>query len=167
MNTNPWYVDVEFNVAEQVTEDAMFDVLDALHSHSAAASFARDRRSAGISLTVEAEGATTAANEAAAIVRSLSNLIGEAEIVKIDVETEEQRRKSLEKPTIPELVGFAEIAELASVSRQRARQLADRPDFPVAVVETAAGPLRVKAAVEGWLRSWNRAPGRPRKVATA
>jgi hypothetical protein len=67
-------------------------------------------------------------------------------------------------PSIPELVGYAEIAEMFDVSRQRARQLADLAGFPAAVVETAAGPLRVRKQVEDWGKGWERKTGRPRKA---
>lgn len=67
-------------------------------------------------------------------------------------------------PSLPELVGYAEIADIFGVTRQRARQLVDLPGFPAAVVETQAGPLRVRAQVEAWGQSWKRKSGRPRKV---
>jgi hypothetical protein len=69
-----------------------------------------------------------------------------------------------ESPTIPELWGYAEIADHFDVTRQRARQLVDLPGFPVAVVDTASGPLRVRAQVEAWGETWQRKSGRPRKV---
>jgi len=68
-------------------------------------------------------------------------------------------------PVIPDLVSYAEIAEIAGVSRQRARQFADIEGFPKPVVETAAGPLRLKASVEAWVERRNTKPGRPRKTA--
>ena len=68
-----------------------------------------------------------------------------------------------EHPAIPDLVGYAEIADMLGVTRQRALQLAGGAGFPVAVVETKAGPLRVKAQVEGWASRWERKSGRPRK----
>lgn len=68
-------------------------------------------------------------------------------------------------PSIPELVGYAEIADMFDVTRQRARQLVDLAGFPTAVVETASGPLRVRAQVEAWGKTWQRKGGRPRKAA--
>lgn len=70
-------------------------------------------------------------------------------------------------PSIPELVGFTEIADMFGVSRQRAVQLAKQAGFPAAVVETAAGSLRVRSQVEAWGKTWERKTGRPRKVAEA
>ena len=68
------------------------------------------------------------------------------------------------EPSIPELVGYAEIADMARVSRQRARQFADLSGFPVAVITTQAGPLRVRRSVEQWLAVRHPKPGRPAKV---
>jgi len=77
--------------------------------------------------------------------------------------THEHDRRVLQ-PSIPELVGYAEIAEMAGVTRQRAAQLGDVIGFPAAVVETKAGPLRVKSQVARWLSRWERKPGRPPKA---
>lgn len=71
-------------------------------------------------------------------------------------------KEEIETPTIPDLVGYAEIAEIAGVSRSRARQFADLDGFPAPVVETAAGPLRLKSAVQAWVATRNTKPGRPR-----
>jgi hypothetical protein len=71
----------------------------------------------------------------------------------------------VEQPSIPELWGYVEIAEHFGVTRQRARQLTDLAGFPAAVVDTAAGPLRVRQQVEAWGSTWERKSGRPRKSA--
>lgn len=101
--------------------------------------------------------ATTAALQA------VEQAVG-AKATGIEVLTEHEHQRRTMRPTIPELVGYAEIAEMAGVTRQRARTLAENIGFPMAVVETAAGPLRVRAQVEAWLRTWERRSGRPPKV---
>lgn len=147
-------------------EDAEFDVLDVMSDHSAVISVSRDRRRGALSLTIDAVGAHEAAVLLAPVLQPVERILGDLAITKMDVMDESSRDVQVSEASFPELVGYAEIAEMADVSRQRARQLASRTDFPIPVVETAAGPLRVKAAVERWLSSWDRTPGRPRRVSS-
>jgi hypothetical protein len=164
MTASPWYVDVDFSVANPLPEEIEFDVLDAVRDYSPAMSVWPDRVRASLSVAVEAESAPKAAATTEEIVASLNRLLGASIVTAIDVQSEEARRMRDEDPRIPDLVGYAEIADMAGVSRQRAREIAHLAGFPVAVVETTAGPLRVKAAVESWLANWERKPGRPRKL---
>ncbi|MEW1724285.1 hypothetical protein [Streptomyces sp. NPDC093109] len=53
-------------------------------------------------------------------------------------------------------VGVTDIGEMLKVSRQRANQLAARTDFPAPVVQTRAGRLWDRAAVEQWATAWDR-----------
>lgn len=160
MATN-WYVDAELDTAAKLSEDAAFDVLEALAPYAGQVSIHPASNRVGASLTVHASSATEAVATASTIVTST---FPAASVVQLDVMTEEVREDRNSRPIIPELVGFAEIAEMAGVSRQRARTIAQRSDFPAAVVETAAGPLRVKAAVDHWLTTWTRKAGRPAAV---
>lgn len=84
----------------------------------------------------------------------------------VEVLDEATAHARLEVPTIPDLVGYAEIAEIAGVSRQRAQQLGQTHGFPGPVVTTKAGPLRTRAAVEAWVKRWDRRPGPKSKEAT-
>lgn len=167
MNTSPWYVDIDFTVSEELADGVEFGVLEALEPYAAAMSTNRDRRGGGVSFTVEAESVTATVPEIQKAVDSIRHILGGLHIIHVDVRTEEAIKASNATLSIPDLVGYSEIAELAGVSRQRAREIAHLEGFPVPVVETAAGPLRVKEAVESWLKSWDRKPGRPRKLATA
>lgn len=157
----PWYVDVEVITAGRLSEDSAFDVLEALIPYSGQISLASASNEVGASLTVEADSAAAAVTAASEVI---STTFHDAEVVRLDVMTEAVRSDRNNHPVIPELVGFAEIADMAGVSRQRARTIAQRSDFPAAVVETAAGPLRVKAAVQHWLNGWTRQTGRPAAV---
>lgn len=167
MTTGPWYVDLDFSVSEALTEDVAFDVLDVLGAHSAAMSTDRDFRGGSVSFAIEAPNAAGAVPLIEAVTAKIRSVLGDIDVTRVDVMTEAARKALNEHPSIPPLVGYAEIADLAGVTRQRARELAHLEGFPVAVVETAAGPLRVKAAVESWIGDWDRKPGRPRKMATA
>ncbi|WIB25397.1 hypothetical protein [Curtobacterium sp. MCSS17_015] len=160
MRTN-WYVDVELSTADRISSDAAFNVLEALAPYAGQISLDPASSRVGASLTVEATNANAAVSAAQSIIETT---FPQSEVVQLDVMTEEVREDRNNHPTIPELVGFVEIADMAGVSRQRARTIAQRNDFPAAVVETAAGPLRVKAAVESWLQTWSRKPGRPAAV---
>lgn len=166
MTIKPWYIDLDFTSSRKLEDEAAFDVLAALSEYSAQFSLHTDRNAGSLSATVDARNAKAAAEKAADLLTQVSELIGDVEIVQLDVMTEEVREHINDSPSIPDLVGYAEIAEMARVSRQRAREIAQRPGFPVAVVETASGPLRVKAAVARWIESWDRSPGR-RKVVPA
>ena len=57
------------------------------------------------------------------------------------------------QPLYPDVVGYSEIADMAGVSRQAARLWGSNPTFPPAVIETAQGPLRLKAAVQAWIEA--------------
>lgn len=162
MSTHTWYVDIDFTHAG-MAEDIEFDVLEQLAEYAAVISVAADRNHASVSLSIEATGALEAATGAR---KAVEAVISEIDVTAIEVTSEEVRKARVFEPSIPELVGYAEIAEIAGVSRTRARELAEKPDFPSAVVETAAGPLRIKEAVEAWVAGWDRTPGRPKKLAT-
>lgn len=166
MTVSTWYIDVEFTSLDLVPEDAEFDVLEAMSDYSAVMSISRDRLGGALSLAFEATEAQEAAVSLGAVLQPVGRILGELRVTEIDVMDESTRNARAEEATFPELVGYAEIADMADISRQRARQIASRADFPVPVVETAAGPLRVKAAVEKWLSSWDRTPGRPRGVSS-
>ncbi len=158
-----WYADVDFIAADPLTPDIAISITKLLASHGAAMSLSPDGGTAGISLAVDAENALEAANEAARIVDDVVNT--GIEIIKLDVRDASTMTEEITTPVIPDLVSYAEIAEIAGVSRQRARQFADIEGFPKPVVETAAGPLRLKTSVEAWVERRNTKPGRPRKTA--
>lgn len=160
MASTPWYVEVGYQLSTPLSDDAAFDAIEALSDHAAAMSIHTDRKSGSVSATVEARNAKAAAESAATLLASAKEFLGDVEIVQLDVMTEAVRTERNNALSIPALVGYAEIADMAKVSRQRARDIAQREGFPVAVVETAAGPLRVKSAVESWIRTWDRTPGR-------
>ncbi len=72
--------------------------------------------------------------------------------------------KRLEEPPYPDLVGITEIAELLDVSRQRASELARSSKFPVPHADLAAGPVWLKPNVMGFVKEWDRKPGRPKSA---
>lgn len=162
-----WTARVEWTPPETYSIDAIDQLLVRLADWHAA--IGRDSDVDGIletwtaTLTVEANTLRQAFARALEVVEGVT---GEratgAEVIDADVHS-----LRIEQPSIPELWGYVEIAEHFGVTRVRARQLADLPGFPVAVVETKAGPLRVRAQVEGWGQNWERKNGRPKKAAEA
>ncbi|GAB2613450.1 hypothetical protein [Pseudactinotalea suaedae] len=151
MTTATWYADIDFVSPRPLTEDDIDDALTKLLDRGGVVSVSRDGSKGGASFTVDAETATEASAVAASTITRTVPGLGQDSIVRLDIRTEEVAQADAEAPSIPDLVGYAEIATLAGVSRQRAREFAEKADFPVAVVETSSGPLRLRTAVERWI----------------
>lgn len=88
-------------------------------------------------------------------------------VVRAEVMTEDELDAELARPQLPTLVGTAEVAGMLGISRQRVNELRSvgrnvEPAFPQPVASLAAGPVWDAAAVTGFLRRWDRKPGRPR-----
>lgn len=157
-----WTTRVEWTTPDAYDEPALDLVMEHLAGHDPAIALEHTldgRHTYSATVTVEAN---TLRQAIAAGLDLVAGATGET-LVGIETLPQEAHDRRVEQPTIPELVGYAEIADMFGVSRQRARQLVDLPGFPVAVVETAAGPLRVRGQVEAWGRGWERKQGRPRK----
>lgn len=154
-----WHVRVDMPAADvdDVHGLELLDALGDLHPGLIPTSDA-------LMVTVTVEAATLRQAIATALQRVETTIGGKAHGVEAITLDEIERR--LTEPVIPDLVGYIEIADMLGVSRQRARQLADAAGFPPAVVTTASGPLRVRAAVEEWAKTWRRQGGRPRKEST-
>lgn len=160
-----WHVRVSFTVAAPFSEDAPFDLTEALAEYAAVTSVSRDFTGGAVALFVEAAAPLDAASTATTLVaNAAADTVGTIDVTGLEVMSEEEFDLELARPVFPEVVGYAEIAELAGVSRQRARQFAELQGFPRPVIETAQGPLRSKAAVEAWIE--NRPTRRSRKELT-
>lgn len=97
-----------------------------------------------------------AVEEATRALRAMNRPTG---VVDAQVTRWDEFERRLVQPVVPELITLSEAARLAGVSQQRMSQVAeDNPAFPPVVV--AGTTLRVKRAVEGFLASWERRPGR-------
>jgi len=176
-----WTARVEWATHDAYTEDALDVLMGHLEGHGAAVgpALAPTPEREPIDLGPDLPGAvlsssghwsatlTLEANTLRQAIAAALELVEKAtgeKAVAVEVLPTDVYDLRVQQPTIPELVGYAEIAEMFGVTRQRARQLVDLPGFPAAVVETAAGPLRVRRQVEGWGRGWERKGGRPRKA---
>lgn len=165
-----WTARVEWTPPETYSLDALDVLVDRLADWHVAIGREPDADpDAGIpetwTATVTVEANTLRQAIAAALER-VENVTGE-KATGIEVIDADVHGYRVDQPSIPELWGTAEIAEHFGVSKARARQLTDLPGFPVAVVEVAAGPLRVARQVDAWGQNWKRKTGRPRKAAEA
>lgn len=162
MKTQTWVVTIDLQLSRPLTEDELDQLVDQLVDHNAAVSLGQDDALLGVILDAESGTYASAAKKALATVRAALPVqaTSRATLQKVKIQTLEDQERELREPVIPDLVGYAEIAKIADVTRQRARQFESIPDFPAAVVETAAGPLRVRAAVEEWAKTRDTKPGR-------
>lgn len=67
-------------------------------------------------------------------------------------------------PTFPDVVGAQEVLAMLGVTKQRLSQLRQSGRFPEPMVELGATPVWLRSGIEGFLRSWDRSPGRPKAV---
>lgn len=159
MSTTTWDVRVDVP-ARDLDDDAAAELLEQLHGLRPG--IVVGEALLGITLVLEE---ATLRQAIATGLQQVEAATGD-KAVGVSARTREETERLLARPAIPELVGYAEIADMLGVSRQRARQLADAAGFPPAAVTTAAGPLRVRAAVEAWASNWRRQGGRPPKEST-
>jgi len=93
--------------------------------------------------------------------RGLRDVGAPAELVKVELLTEEWRELEAQHPPLPELLAATDVAKVLGVSRQRVSQLQrGHRDFPRAVAHTGAGSLWVRSAVDRFAAVWDRRPGR-------
>jgi hypothetical protein len=114
-----------------------------------------------VTLTVDAAGPAQAITKALARIAK-AEVRGEPVAVEVLTTAEQDRR--LAEPVFPELAGVSEIAELLGVSRQRASSVQHLEAFPAPVAELRSGPVWRKADLTRFAETWERKPGRPRKV---
>lgn len=163
MSKQLWFAEIQLSTDVPLELEAILEATERLQPYAGAVSVAQDGSSAGATLAVTATCAKDAAVTAEDAVRLAFHPAAVATL-GLSVKTEALMQLELAQPQIPELVGYIEIAGMAGVSRQRARQFAGLPGFPPVAVETAAGPLRLKSAVQAWVANRNRLRGRPPKV---
>jgi predicted DNA-binding protein (UPF0251 family) len=124
-----------------------------------AASFSTERL--GVTMTIDASGPAQAITKA---LRKIAKADVRGEPVAVEVLTTAEQDRQLAEPAFPELAGVSEIAELLGVSRQRASSVQHLEAFPAPVAELRSGPVWRKADLTRFAETWERKPGRPRKV---
>lgn len=153
-----WYVCITFSATTELPDNVGVDIAERLADYHAVP--AVGSLGGTLNITIEAENAFAATNIVPRVMDAISNLTHTVDITGVEVRSEEEMDKYLDSMEFPELVGLTEIAEMAGVSRQRANTLVKQQTFPVPIVTVAAGQFRLKAAVENWLSTWERKPGR-------
>ena len=84
-------------------------------------------------------------------------------VAHVDAMTEDNLDRLLNEPAETYL-GVSEVAKLLGVSRQRVSELRTSEAFPAPVAEIAAGPVWKGSSLRRFVETWERRPGRPRKV---
>lgn len=161
-----WQARVEWSTTDTYDEDAIDVLMDHLEHHDAAVGPESLPPSDPAGATYWAATVTVQGNTLRQAIAAALELVEGAtgeKATAVEVLPDDVAEARALAPSIPELVGYAEIAGMFGVTRERARQLAALDGFPAAVVETKAGPLRVRAQVEAWGRTWERKTGRPKK----
>lgn len=156
-----WYIRTDWS-GITMTPARLFEVLEPLAAaHSGVGSVRPDGSRFTVQLAVEADTSRAALDSATeAVIGALSDAeAADVDLVGFEVLDSLAMERGLDTPVYPDVVGYAEIAEMAGVSRQRARAFRDSPGFPAPVIETAQGPLMLRAAVARWLETRNTRPG--------
>lgn len=161
-----WSVEVQAVVDPTMARDdeAIDSILERLAPFGAAVAFDQDGVHMSIQMIVEAEDFMAATQKAVELIVDLPYRIfpsGARTLTVADLQRE------LDKPAIPDLVGVAEVAEELRVSKARVNELQDSPAFPEPVARLKSGPIWTRPSLTRFLESWDRKPGRPRKIADA
>jgi hypothetical protein len=151
--------------ADAAALDALLDALTPMH-----ASVGGGTGSWAARITLEAGSPALAAGEASVRVHgaALDAGLPDWPDVRIEAVREDVLAEDLERPQLPELVSAPEAAEILGVSAQRVHVLArENPRFPRPVVELRSGKIWLRAAIVKFGETWERKPGRPKKLTRA
>jgi hypothetical protein len=85
-------------------------------------------------------------------------------VVRLEVVSEDEFELELSRPSFPALYGTSEVTDVLGITRQRLHQLRHGGQFPEPIAEIAAGPVWLRPAIDGFVATWNRTPGRPAAV---
>jgi hypothetical protein len=164
MATAPWSVRVELAAPCAVSDDVTDELTDRLRDLAAAVAVEDDDRIA-VQLTIEAGTLRAAFTRGEkAVTDAIAGLL-RAEIVEVQVLTEAEFERRLERPRVPELWGVSEAAEFLGVTPPRIDQLEkENPEKLPRVTK-----LKGRQGPRIWLKStwvrfeagWERKRGRP------
>ena len=157
---------VSFAVGAPAELEQLEDLLDELMDLHASVSGAPDGSSNGVRFNVEAatwsDALTIGAKAFAKALRAAK--LPRGPIVEASAQEWSHFEADMDRPNGLELAGVTEVAEMLDVSRQRVSELARLSHFPPPMYDLAAGPVWAKAAIERFLETWERKPGRPRSA---
>lgn len=164
-----WTVRLDAHTIYPLTDEQVGTLLERLEPYGGALAVDGSGRLEEVTMSIDdaPDPLEAAAAAGAALDVATANLNGEilgTLLTGVEVITWAEDDRRLAQPAYPELVGVTELAQLLGVSRQRASELQKRPGFPAPVQILAAGPVWPRAWIERFVGTWERKPGRPRKV---
>lgn len=143
------------------------DLLDKLQRYSASAS--HDAVTLSVRLSVDATSAEAAIAKASGALLTGLRRAGFAmpvfQIARVEAETAAELERRLQEADVPELAGVAEVSRMLRVSKQRVSELMKSRSFPRPICELEASPIWRSSSIIRFAQSWERKPGRPRKIA--
>jgi hypothetical protein len=160
--TQAWsaYVELAVHDTGEDTVDALYETLAGHHPSIGHA----PNGNLAVQITTEAGTARQALAAAMRTVTEAAAASGLPQTVSgVELVTEEELERRLQKPAVPELVGVAELAQLWGVNRSRAGQYTQMPGFPAPVAILRAGPVFVLEQVQRWKADRGLKAGRPPK----
>lgn len=154
-----WHIDITCTPASEMGSEDTFELAEQLEGVHAAVALHEQAQRLELTITVQAQDAAGAASAAIAALEGSEWTRG-ASVAALEIRDDAERERQRLEPKVPDLVGAVQIAEMAGVSRQRVHAIAKFPNFPPVLLETAAGAMRSRAAVEHFLANWDRSRSR-------
>jgi hypothetical protein len=161
-----WSVRVELAAPCAVSDDLTDELTDRLADYAAAVAVEDDDR-VTVQLTVEAGTLRAAFTRGEkAMTDAIADLLRDAEVIEVQVLTQQEFERRLENPRVPELWGVSEIAEFLGVSAPRVDQLVKENPEKLPMVQKLKGKQGPRIWLKStWVRfeaAWERKRGRPR-----
>jgi hypothetical protein len=163
-----WSVLVETRAPSGTNDDELLELLgdlrEALADRGAAAG--GDGRGWDVRLTLEAPGPAAAVGAGIELVTEWAQKVGLPvwPVVRTEAVEASVLEAELAVRNFPDIVGVQEVLAILGVTKQRLWQLRGAGQFPDPMVELAATPVWLRPAVEAFVETWNRKPGRPSAV---
>lgn len=152
MKTTTFHVDLEATTVDELDEERLDRLLEALASSGAA--IAGTGHDLNVSMSVDGAAVPTGCAEAArTAVDQVTDVVTLARVDRVTVSTTEVQDLDLAAPVaIPDLVSVTGVGALLGLSRQRVHTvLRTDPTFPPPVAgDSGSGPLFLVSAVRAW-----------------
>jgi hypothetical protein len=141
-------------------QSAFYALLEELADHGAAGGLNDEGWS--VTLTVEGGIPTDVLPETMRLLDEAVFSTGTpmADIVDVQITEANLAAERLERSNFPDIVGVQEVLGILGVTKQRLSQLRGSGRFPEPMVELGATPVWLRPAVEAFVETWNRKPGR-------
>lgn len=159
------YLDSDLLVGETDHSDLIDSLMDELINFSPAIGFVGN--CLDIRISIECDDIDEAIHTARDVSSNALNSVGLSggELTSVSAATEAELDAFIESSEFPKMVGVKELADSLKVTKQRVSELARSRSFPMPVATLASGPIWLEPAIEEYMKTWSRKPGRPKKVA--